>query len=240
MEGIIIKRLQVINTKANTEVIANAIIAELVENGKLNNNHADAVSFVFRYLSNMNITTLVQLDVDTAYIKVKYAIAEDFLGNYENVEGIHKNNPIVMAFFNDITLDKLYDDTYTYTKATADKFEAYINKEIPNVLPKYEFDVAVTYSVEETLDVDRVTGRIERRIGANAYRKWSAAVLTNVVAFATLAEDRVVGNFTFHIKGNATYTPATIEKAIKNRIGADAKKYPWTKFVFGNIDVKNA
>ena len=239
------KRIESLDGVLNRTLVAEEITKELGSIGAISSTNADLVEAISTYVQNFlvndfSLVELMSVDAKDIVCRIYEEIATDFANFHVELSDKYGVETI-KEFFNENTynLTDLFEMVFVNCEDTERDFCDYVGyegDEEEEVEETYKFktDVYFRITCEENEDEDWVEKKLRKRIGKGARYKWGAA---DLVAFCCVyVGDHYEGMLTLNIKGNDTYTEDTIETAIHNRLGANAKRKAWDEFEVTGIE----
>lgn len=241
---IVTKRVNAINNVLNRTLVAEDIVNDLKENGGIDptTDYAnDLANYVQVFLlENFTLLELLGIEKDDVICRVYDEIVTDFINSHDFAEDYDFES--MTTFFEDCgTINDLFEMVFVNCEDTEHDFCDYVgheDDEEDNSQSKdndFDFNVQISFEIncDESDDADFVETELNKRFGKYAAYKWRAAKIS---AFACVYNDsKYVGVLNLKIHGNSTYTEETIKSAIRNRLGANAKKLAWNDFVITDI-----
>ncbi len=235
------KRIESIDGVLNRTLVAEEITKELCSIGAISSTNADLVEAISTYAQNFLVNTfslveLMSVDAKDIVCRIYEEIATDFAKSHVELSNKYGVETI-KDFFTDNTynLTDLFEMVFVNCEDTEKDFCDYVgyegdeeNEVEEEVSYKFKTDVHFRITCDENDDVDCIEREINKRIGKGACYKWRAADLLSTCY--VYVGDHYEGMLTLNIKGNDTYTEDTIETAIHNRLGANAKRKAWDEF----------
>ena len=226
-------RIECIDTRENRVAAANELFDELVGKGLVEDRCKIRDYFVKFIVVNLSLSDIIEVAPCDIIIKVYEKIASDFIEEHINLDDFDFDH--VMAFFQGKNFNEVFEMVFDNTEDTENELNDYlgINDDEEET---YDFHTNVEFEIhcEKNDDPNWVENELNARIGRHAAYKWRAAKIVGLCA--VYQTNRYVGIVNLVINGNDTYTADTIETAIHNRLGANAKRLPWAEFVINNID----
>ena len=238
-------RINYIDIKENRAVVACEIFDELVANVLVENKFEIRDCFVDVLTNRFTLYQLIEMSPVDIVVKVYDSLIDEFAK--DNSDILEKYGIEVFTdFFKNYKFGDLVEAIKFNPTATIQKLTDTLTEETAEDEPAdhYHFLTSVAFEHDsanedgEKFEIEDITDEIENRIGKNAkHLKWKAAKLLNIVVVYNNDTELYEGVIKLDIHGNSTYTFSTIEKAIENRFGAEAK-YPWKEFGFLTVETE--
>lgn len=241
-------RINCMDIKSNRAVVACEIFDELVANVLVEDKFEIRNFFVDFLVNRFALYQLIEISPADIVVKVYDSLIDEFAKAHPDIlekYGIEaftdffkncKFGDLVEAIeFNPIATIQELTDTLTEDTAEEEPADPY------HFLASVVFNHDIIREEGEELGIvkiEDITDEIENRIGKKAkHLRWKAAKLLDIVVAFNNDTDLYEGVIKLDIHGNSTYTTDTIEKAIENRLGAEAK-HPWEEFGIVTIEIE--
>ena len=235
-------RINCMDIKSNRAVVACEIFDELVANVLVEDKFEIRDFFVDFLVNHFGLYQLIEISPADIVVKVYDSLIDEFA----------KAHPDILEKYGIEAFTDFFKNYKFGDLVEAIEFNpiATIQELTDTLADPYHFLASVTFEHDgiskkgdeiERYNAEYITAEIENRIGEKAkHLRWKAAKLLNIVLVYNkdnYTKPYYTGVINLDIHGNNTYTTDTIEKAIENRLGAEAK-HPWEEFGIVTIEIK--